>query len=402
MSFLEIQKEDQQNIMPTYGRFPVAIVRGSGAEAVDCDGKTYLDFSSGIGVNALGYSDIKWAEAVAKQAATLQHTSNLYYTKPQIELAQMLHEKTGFSKVFFANNPARRPTNRAIKLARKYSTDQYGEQRTKIVTLVNSFHGRTITTLAATGQDTFHHYFNPFTEGFVYAEADNMDSVRACVDDSVCAVFIELVQGEGGVWPLSPEFVKELAAFCKSRDLLLMVDEVQTGIARTGKLFCYEHFGIQPDVITSAKGLGGGLPIGACLCTEALGQVLNNGMHGSTFGGNPVACAGALSILERVSEPLFLQEVEEKGAYLREKLSQMPGVSEVRGMGLMLGVVLENAQAKDVADTCVEHGLLVLTAKTLVRLLPPLNISYEEIDRGMEILEQVLRSVSTASEKKKG
>ncbi len=401
MSFLEIQKEDQQNIMPTYGRFPVAIVRGSGAEAVDCDGKTYLDFSSGIGVNALGYSDAKWAEAVAKQAATLQHTSNLYYTKPQIELAQMLHEKTGFSKVFFANSGAE-ANECAIKLARKYSTDQYGEQRTKIVTLVNSFHGRTITTLAATGQDTFHHYFNPFTEGFVYAEADNMDSVRACADDSVCAVFIELVQGEGGVRPLSPEFVKELAAFCKSRDLLLMVDEVQTGIARTGKLFCYEHFGIQPDVITSAKGLGGGLPIGACLCTEALGQVLNNGMHGSTFGGNPVACAGALSILERVSEPSFLQEVEEKGAYLREKLSQMPGVSEVRGMGLMLGVVLENAQAKDVADTCVEHGLLVLTAKTLVRLLPPLNISYEEIDRGMEILEQVLCSVSTASEKKKG
>ena len=401
MSFLEIQKEDQQNIMPTYGRFPVAIVRGSGAEAVDCNGKTYLDFSSGIGVNALGYSDAKWAEAVAKQAATLQHTSNLYYTKPQIELAKMLHEKTGFSKVFFANSGAE-ANECAIKLARKYSTDQYGEQRTKIVTLVNSFHGRTITTLAATGQDTFHHYFNPFTEGFVYAEADNMDSVRACADDSVCAVFIELVQGEGGVRPLSPEFVKELAAFCKSRDLLLMVDEVQTGIARTGKLFCYEHFGIQPDVITSAKGLGGGLPIGACLCTEALGQVLNHGMHGSTFGGNPIACAGALSILERVSEPPFLQEVEEKGAYLREKLSQMPGVSEVRGMGLMLGVVLENAQAKDVADTCVEHGLLVLTAKTLVRLLPPLNISYEEIDRGMEILEQVLRSVSTASEKKKG
>ncbi|MCI9575488.1 MAG: aspartate aminotransferase family protein [Clostridiales bacterium] len=401
MNFSDIQKQEQQNIMPTYGRFPVAIVRGTGAAAVDSEGKTYLDFTSGIGVNALGYSDAKWAQAVAEQAATLQHTSNLYYTKPQIELAQMLHEKSGFGKVFFANSGAE-ANECAIKLARKYSTDQYGEQRTKIVTLVNSFHGRTITTLAATGQDTFHHYFNPFTEGFVYAEADNMDSVRDCVDDHTCAVFIELIQGEGGVRPLSPEFVRELAAFCKNRDILLMVDEVQTGIARTGKLFCYEHFGIQPDVITSAKGLGGGLPIGACLCTEALGQVLNSGMHGSTFGGNPVACAGALSVLERVSEQPFLKEVTEKGAYLQEKLSKIEGVSEVRGMGMMLGAVLENTQAKDVAAACVEHGLLILTAKTLLRLLPPLNISYEEIDRGMEILEQVIRSCSASNKNRKG
>lgn len=385
----DIKQLEQQHIMPTYGRFPVALVRGSGATATADDGKTYLDFTSGIGVNALGYCPPEWSKAVAEQAATLQHTSNLYYSKPQAELARRLHELTGFGKVFFANSGAE-ANECAIKLARKYGSDRFGESHTKIVTLQNSFHGRTITTLAATGQDTFHHYFSPFTEGFSYASANDLESVKQAAGPDTCAVFIELIQGEGGVCPLDLEFVKQLSAFCKEREILLLIDEVQTGIARTGKLFCYEHFGIQPDVVTSAKGLGGGLPIGACLCTEALGGVLNSGMHGSTFGGNPVACAGALAILEQVSDPAFLQQVQEKGSYFAQKLREIPGIQEVRGQGLMLGAVLETAKASEVAAKCVEEGLLVLTAKTLLRFLPPLNISQEQIDQGTAILKHVL------------
>lgn len=389
MQVSEFQTREEQALMPTYARFPVALVRGNGATAVDSEGKSYVDFTSGIGVNALGFCDAQWAKAVAEQAATLAHTSNLYYTEPQLRLAELLCEKTGLSKVFFCNSGAE-ANECAIKLARKYSADKYGAQRSKIVTLVNSFHGRTITTLAATGQDSFHAHFQPLTEGFAYAKANDMDSVCACVDDTVCAVFLELIQGEGGVCPLEQEFVQELETFCRERDILLMLDEVQTGIARTGTLFCYEQFGISPDVVTSAKGLGGGLPIGACLCAQALGAVLGNGMHGSTFGGNPVACAGAVSVLERVAEPAFLQQVQEKGHYLREKLAAIPGIAEVRGRGMMLGAVLETALAKDVAVACVERGLLVLTAKTLLRFLPPLNISYEELDRGLAILSEAL------------
>ncbi len=389
MQVSEFQTREAQALMPTYARFPVALVRGNGATAVDSEGKSYVDFTSGIGVNALGFCDAQWAKVVAEQAATLAHTSNLYYTEPQLRLAELLCEKTGLSKVFFCNSGAE-ANECAIKLARKYSADKYGAQRSKIVTLVNSFHGRTITTLAATGQDSFHAHFQPLTEGFAYAKANDMDSVRACVDDTVCAVFLELIQGEGGVCPLEQEFVQELETFCRERDILLMLDEVQTGIARTGTLFCYEQFGISPDVVTSAKGLGGGLPIGACLCAQALGAVLGNGMHGSTFGGNPVACAGAVSVLERVAEPAFLQQVQEKGHYLREKLAAIPGIAEVRGRGMMLGAVLETALAKDVAVACVERGLLVLTAKTLLRFLPPLNISYEELDRGLAILSEAL------------
>ncbi len=376
--------------MPTYGRFPVALVKGQGACAVSDDGKTYLDFTTGIGVNALGYCPEGWVRAVCEQAATLQHTSNLYYSKPQAELAQRLHELTGFGKVFFANSGAE-ANECAIKLARKYGCDRFGETHTKIVTLQNSFHGRTITTLAATGQDTFHHYFNPFTEGFSYADAESLESIQKAADADTCAVFIELIQGEGGVRPLDPAFVKGLSDFCKEKEILLMIDEVQTGVARTGKLFCYEHFGIQPDVITSAKGLGGGLPIGACLCTEELGKILNSGMHGSTFGGNPVACAGALAILEQVAKPEFLKEVREKGEYLAKKLREIPGIVEVRGKGLMIGAVLEETRkAADIAKACVEQGLLILTAKTLLRFLPPLNISCDDLDRGLAILRQVL------------
>lgn len=385
MSFSDIQKKEAASLMPTYGRFPVALVKGRGAVAEDCEGKQYIDFTSGIGVNCLGYCDDGWVAAVSRQAATLQHISNLYYSDVQTELAARLCALTGYGKVFFCNSGAE-ANECAIKLARKYSCEKYGPQRTRIVTLENSFHGRTVTTLAATGQEAFHQYFYPFTEGFSYAKANSMDSIRAHVDENTCAVLIELVQGEGGVCPLSPEFVRELAAYCKERDILLLVDEVQTGVARTGTLYCYEQYGIVPDVITSAKGLGGGVPIGACLCTEALGGVLSAGQHGTTFGGNPIACAAALEVLSRVSTPEFLAEVAQKGEYLRQKLASLPGVAEVRGRGMMIGIVLQKDNAKEVASACVQNGLLVLTAKTLLRLLPPLNIRYEEIDRGLEIL----------------
>lgn len=387
MNFEEVKNQEHDNLMPTYGRFPVALVSGKGAVAVDTEGKEYIDFTSGIGVNSLGYCDDGWVNAVSKQAGVIQHMSNLYYSPVQTELAAKLCKLTGFGKVFFCNSGAE-ANECAIKLARKYSTDRYGVQRTEIVTLVNSFHGRTVTTLAATGQGEYHQYFWPFTEGFSYAKADDFDDLLSHVTDNTCAVMIELIQGEGGVMPLEQEFVKKVSALCKEKDLLLIIDEVQTGVGRTGSLYCYEQYGITPDVITSAKGLGGGLPIGACLCNSRLGEVLGAGMHGTTFGGNPVACAGGLEVLQRVANDEFLQSVNEKGQYFREKISKMAGVQALRGMGMMIGIVLEKDNAKAVANCCVKNGLLVLTAKTVVRLLPPLNISYEEIDRGLAILEK--------------
>lgn len=388
MHFDTVKQQEQAYLMPTYGRFPAALVSGKGATAVDTEGKTYIDFTAGIGVNALGYCDPDWTKAVAEQAATLQHISNLYYSPVMTQLAERLCKASGFSRVFFGNSGAE-ANECAIKLARKYGTQTRGEACNQIITLNNSFHGRTVTTLAATGQDAFHQHFTPFTEGFSYADT-NMESVRAKANAATCAVLIELVQGEGGVCPLEPAFVQELAAFCKERDILLMVDEVQTGIGRTGKLFCFEHYAIQPDVVTSAKGLGGGLPIGACLCTERLGNVMNAGMHGSTFGGNPVVCAGALAVLDKVLRPGFLEDVVEKGAYLRGRLEAMDAIEEVRGMGMMLGAVLKKDNAKAVAAACVPNGLLVLTAKTLLRFLPPLTITKEEIDQGLAILQRTI------------
>lgn len=390
MTFDEIKEQDQQNIMQTYGRFQVALVSGHGATATDSGGKEYIDFTSGIGVNTLGYCDAKWVQAVSAQAATLQHTSNLYYNPMQTMLAEALCRLTGFSKVFFGNSGAE-ANECAIKLARKYGTDKYGESRNQIVTLQNSFHGRTVTTLAATGQDSFHAHFTPFTEGFSYA-VPNIDSIKACVSDNTCAVFIELIQGEGGVLPLEPTFIKELDRFCKERDILLMVDEVQTGVGRTGSLYCYLNYGIMPDVITSAKGLGGGLPVGACLCTERLGGVMDAGMHGSTFGGNPVVCAGALAVLERIGNDGFMAEVDAKGSYITDKLLAMDGIDFVRGMGMMLGAKLKKGDAKAAAQKCCENGLLILTAKDVLRLLPPLTITYEEIDKGLAILEKTISS----------
>ena len=389
MTFEEIRNDEQQYMMHAYGRFQTALVSGKGAVAKDVDGKEYVDFTSGIGVNCLGYCDDGWVKAVSEQAATLQHISNLYYSPLQTEVSKKLCALTGFDKVFLCNSGAE-ANECAIKIARKYSFDKYGKGRQKIITLVNSFHGRTVTTLAATGQDVFHNFFFPFTEGFEYAEANNIDSVKKCIDNEVCAVFIELIQGEGGVMPLDKEFVNEIEKICKEEDILLMIDEVQTGISRTGAFYCYQNYGIQPDVITSAKGLAGGLPMGACLCVEKLADVLGAGTHGTTFGGNPIACAGAKEVLSRVTTEDFLKEVNAKGEYIREKLKTMANVSEVRGMGMMIGIVTEKDNAKEIAKKCVENGLLILTAKNLLRLLPPLNITYEEIDRGLNILKKVM------------
>ena len=387
----EMLKElDQQYHMPTYGRFDVVLEKGKGAVACDADGREYIDFGSGIGVNSLGWCDEGWVSAVAGQAAKLQHCSNLYYGAEQAQLARELCEAAGFGRVFFCNSGAE-ANECAIKLARKYSYDTYGTGRDTIVTLLNSFHGRTVTTLAATGQDQFHHYFYPFTEGFAYAKAGDLEDLKQAAGGDTCAILLELVQGEGGVVPLDKDYVKAVAAFCKERDILLMVDEVQTGVGRTGSLYAFQQYGIEPDVITSAKGLGGGLPIGACLCRERLGGVLSAGQHGTTYGGNPIACAAARYVLGRINQPEFLAGVGATGEAFRKALSAMPHVKEVRGLGMMLGVELEEGySAKDIAVQCAEKGLLILTAKTLLRLLPPLNITQEERERGLTILQKVL------------
>lgn len=388
MTSEEIKKLDEESFMPTYGRFDAVLCSGKNATGVGCDGKEYIDFGSGIGVNSLGWADEGWVNAVSKQAATLQHTSNLYYNPASAVFASELLRVSGYGAVFLGNSGAE-ANECAIKLARKYSVEKYGKDRCEILTLQNSFHGRTVTTLAATGQDVFHNYFFPFTEGFAYAEP-NMESVREHLTEHTCAVMIEFIQGEGGVLPLDPQFVTELAALCKEKNLLLLADEVQTGVGRTGTFYCCEQYGVRPDVLTSAKGLGGGLPIGACLCTKELGDVMGRSAHGSTFGANPVVCAGALEVIRRVSQPAFLDEVKEKGAYLRERLEKMKGVAQVRGMGMMLGVVPEKGTAAALAAACVENGLLILTAKSLLRLLPPLTITREEMDKGLAILEKVL------------
>ena len=388
MTSEEIKKLDEESFMPTYGRFDAVLCSGKNATGVGCDGKEYIDFGSGIGVNSLGWADEGWVNAVSKQAATLQHTSNLYYNPASAVFASELLRVSGYGAVFLGNSGAE-ANECAIKLARKYSVEKYGKERCEILTLQNSFHGRTVTTLAATGQDVFHNYFFPFTEGFAYAEP-NMESVREHLTEHTCAVMIEFIQGEGGVLPLDPQFVTELAALCKEKNLLLLADEVQTGVGRTGTFYCCEQYGVRPDVLTSATGLGGGLTIGACLCTKELGDVMGRSAHGSTFGANPVVCAGALEVIRRVSQPAFLDEVKEKGAYLRERLEKMKGVAQVRGMGMMLGVVPEKGTSAALAAACVENGLLILTAKSLLRLLPPLTITREEMDKGLAILEKVL------------
>lgn len=380
-----------KHVMGTYGRYDVVMQKGSGRTAVDENGREYIDFGSGIGTNSLGYCNEEWADAVCEQVRSVQHTSNYYYTKVQADFADVLCEKTGYSKVFFGNSGAE-ANECAIKLARKYSFDKYGKdaKRYNIITLVNSFHGRTLCTLSATGQDVFHNYFFPFVEGFINVEANNIDDLRAKTDDSVCAVMFEFVQGEGGVIPLDKAFVDEIFKLCAEKDILTIADEVQTGVGRTGKLLASQHYNVKPNITTLAKGLAGGIPIGACLADEKCADVLVKGTHGSTFGGNPIACAGGLVVLSKAGDERFLAEVREKGDYLRAKLLEIPEVEGIDGLGMMIGIRLKTKNAADVCKAAVENGLLLLTAKTKLRLLPPLNITKEEIDKGIEILKKLL------------
>ena len=386
MTFEQVKSQDQAYILHTYGRVDAALVKGRNARAWDVDGKEYIDFTAGIGVNALGYCDPEWSAAVAGQAGKIQHMCNYYYCPENTALAQELSQASGMAKAFFCNSGAE-ANECAVKIARKY-----GEKRGayRIVTLENSFHGRTLTTLAATGQEGFHREFLPLTEGFLYAQAGDLAGIQALLDGSVCAVMLEMVQGEGGVIPMDEGFVQGLAQLCREKDVLLLIDEVQTGIGRTGRFFAYQGYGVQPDVVTCAKGIAGGLPMGACLVSERLGDILQPGQNGSTFGGNPIASAAARVVVRRVSEPDFLQSVAEKGAYFREKLEAMPQVEYVRGRGLMLGVKLKEKDAHDVLVQCAKAGLLILTAKELVRFLPPLTITQEDIDQGLAIFQQVL------------
>ncbi len=387
-----IKDADQSYVAGTYGRYPVAIENGKNATCYDFDGKEYIDFSSGIGVNSLGFCDKGWTEAVTAQLNTLQHISNLYYTKPCIDAAKLLCEKTGMKKVFFSNSGAE-SNEGAIKCARKYSYEKYGEGRSKVITLVNSFHGRTVTTLSATGQDVFHRYFFPFTEGFEFVPANDIETLKQFLDGTVCAVMVELIQGEGGVMPLDAEYVKEVESICNQYDLVFIVDEVQTGVGRTGELFAFQHYGVVPDIVTTAKGIGGGLPLGCIIFGEKTENVFGAGDHATTFGGNPVATAGAVHILNRLDKD-FLDDVKKKGEYMREKIMQMPHVEGIDGLGLMMGVRLdETVKSADVVKKAIEKGALLLTAKTKVRLLPPLTISYDEIDKGLASMEKALSEV---------
>ena len=377
--------------MPSYGRYDLVLDSGSGRQAVDENGKEYIDFGSGIGTNSLGYCNENWVRAICDQAHKIQHTSNYYYTKVQADFAKALCETAGYTDMFFGNSGAE-ANECAIKIARKYSFDKYGKGRSNIITLVNSFHGRTLCTLSATGQDVFHNYFFPFVEGFVNVEANNIEDLRSKLDDTVCAVMFEYIQGEGGVMALQQEFVDEIYRLCAEKDVLTIADEVQTGVGRTGKFLAGDNFGKKADLPTLAKGLAGGVPIGVCLSGEKCAKVLTAGTHGSTFGGNPISCAGGLAVLETVNKPGFLDEVARKGAYIREKLLTSPEVASVSGMGLMIGIELKNKKAGDVVKAALDKGLLLLTAKTKIRLLPPLTITYEEIDKGLEILLGLLNA----------
>lgn len=392
MTFEELKALDHQYTMQTYSRFDVALDHGQGATLYDLEGQSYTDFASGIGVASLGYGHPRWIAAVEGQAKKLAHASNLFYTEPYARLAQTLCQRTGMSAVFFANGGGE-ANEGIIKLARKYSYDRYGLGRSNIVTLHNSFHGRTVTTLKATGQEVFHQYFFPFTEGFRYAEANDLHSVELAAGIDTCAVLLELVQGEGGVLPLDKGFVAALADWCRERDILLLVDEVQTGVGRTGSLFCFQQYGILPDAVTFAKGIAGGLPMAGVMANEKCRNVLTPGTHATTFGGNPIAAAAALAVLEELDEG-FLAKVNEKGAWLREQIAAFgsPLVEEVRGLGLMVGIVLKDGVDREALVKAIyDRHVLVLTAgPRTIRLLPPLVISYEEMDAGLTVLREVL------------
>lgn len=376
---------DKNYVANTYARFPVEISHGKGSLMYSPDGKEYIDLGSGIGVTAFGAADEKWVEAVTAQLGKVQHTSNLYYTEPCAVLAKTLCERTGMKKVFFANSGAE-ANECAIKVARKYAADKKGKDYNVIVTLKNSFHGRTLTTLAATGQDKFHELFQPLTGGFVHATANDIESVKTAVkDNKVCAIMIECVQGEGGVIALDKDFVQGIKEICDKEDILFVVDEVQTGNGRTGELYAYMNYGVKPDVVTTAKGLGGGLPIGCCMMNDKTQNVLGFGDHGSTYGGNPVCAAGAISVIDRIDAKL-LEEVKAKSKYIFDTLSGAKGVVSVSGMGLMIGIKTERA-AKDVIAECMDNGVLCLSAKDKVRLLPALNIPMETLKKAVEIIK---------------
>ena len=385
MEFSTLQQLENTYMAETFSRFPVAIERGEGATLFDTEGKRYVDFGSGIAVNIFGANDEKWKAAVIDQLSRIQHVSNYYYSEPQLDLAELLCFRTGAKRVFFANSGAE-ANECALKAARKYSFEKYGEGRKKIISLNGSFHGRTLFTLTATGQQAFHRFFGPFVPEVVSVDA-NMQAVEK-ESENACAVIIECVQGESGVEALDQGFVRALRAFCDEHDILLICDEVQSGNGRTGKFCAYEHYGILPDIMTTAKGLGGGLPIGACLFFEKTEHTLKPGDHGSTFGGNPVCCAGAVSIVSRLTED-FLLEVQGKSEYLRAKLKGFNGVKRVTGLGLMIGLEVEKP-AKEIAQNCLKRGLLVLTAHEKVRIVPPLNITKTEMDEGLTILREVL------------
>ncbi|MDR1589769.1 MAG: aspartate aminotransferase family protein [Oscillospiraceae bacterium] len=413
MTTAEIKALDAEYVMQTYGRFDVAIDRGEGARLYSPEGREYIDFTSGIGVSSIGYGNKKWAEAIYNQALRLGHVSNLFYTEPYARLAEVLTRRSGMKNVFFANAGGE-ANEGLIKLARKYSRDKYGEGRSTILTLRQSFHGRTVTTLAATGQEQFHRHFFPFTEGFRHVPPNDIKALENALDagavkaasvdgtsalkpeavpGDVCAVIVELIQGEGGVLPLDPEYVNAAHKLCRERDVLFLVDEVQTGIGRTGKMFAYQNYGILPDAVTFAKGIAGGLPMGGVLASEKCAAVLGAGDHATTFGGNPIAATAALEVMNQLSDGV-LDEVAEKGAYMKKTIAgwSLPAVGEIRGMGLMLGAsVAGAAQPKDLAKRCIADGLLILTAGSdALRMLPPLTITYGEIDAGLAILKGVL------------
>ena len=386
----ELMCDDSENILNTYKRFPVVLKEGKGATLKDYTGKEYIDFSSGIGTNSFGACDKEWVDAVVNQANTLQHSSNLYYTAPQVMVAKMLCEKTNMKKVFFGNSGAE-ANECAIKAARKYSYDKYGLGRSEIITLQNSFHGRTIATLSATGQDVFHQWFFPFVGDFKYCPASDIDALKGLISEKTCAIMIETVQGEGGVVALDPKFIKYIDTVCKEKDILFIVDEVQTGNGRCGYLYSYMEYGVTPNIVTTAKGLAGGLPFAAILFDEKTENVLSYGQHGTTFGGNPVCASAAVSVLKRIDDKL-LNHVRECRKIIEDRLKDVEEVLSISGKGLMVGLELKDGlKAVDIASKCMEEGLIPLTAKTKIRLLPPLNITFEELNKGLDILIHVLK-----------
>lgn len=391
MNLEEIKTLEKQYVMQTYARNDLFLVNGQGCMLYDDKGNSYIDMTSGIGVNCLGHNHPALVEALHDQSQKLMHTSNLYYTEPMVQVAKELVESTGMSKVFFANSGAE-ANEGVIKLARKYSSDRYGQHRYKVLSLVQSFHGRTMMTLTATGQDKFHQYFYPFPDGFEYVIANDIEDFKQKLDDSVCLVLMEMIQGEGGVLPLDKTFVQEVTKLCHQKDVLVAVDEVQTGIGRTGSLFCYQQYEIQPDIVSMAKGLGGGLPIGGIMTNEKCSTVLQAGMHGSTFGGNLMSTRAAMTVLSIINQKEFLESVKEKGKYFMDALQniQSQDILEVRGMGLMIGVVVDEKKRAGFVKKLQEKGVLVLTAGSqAIRLLPPLIISKEEPDQVIQAFQEV-------------